>query len=101
MGRHENTKELFKIVISIIYSMYQFCQPFMCEICVCFLLKKYLTFLKENSEYYKYLNRSSSYYDKFIKDMKVKYHLRTIDKVDSLVDSVDLITKIINISNDK
>lgn len=63
--------------------------------------KKYLTFLKENSEYYKYLNRSSTYYDTFIRDMKVKYHLRTIDKVDSVVDSIDLITRIINISNDK
>ena len=34
---------------------------------------------------------------KFIKDMKVKYKLRTIDRVDNIVDSVDLITKILNI----
>ena len=32
--------------------------------------------------------------------MKIKYKLRTIDKVDNFVDSVDLITKIINVSNE-
>ncbi len=61
--------------------------------------KKYYEYLHENSNYYKLLNRSPDNYDKFIKDMKEKYKLRTIDKVDSLVDSVDLITKIINISD--
>ena len=61
---------------------------------------KYLTFLRENSWYYKELNRDSKSLDKFIKDMKIKYKLRTIDKVDNIVDSVDLITKIMNASND-
>lgn len=60
--------------------------------------EKYLNFLRENSYYYKLLNRDPNYYDEFIKKMKVKYKLRTIDKVDNFVDSVDLITKIINIS---
>ena len=32
--------------------------------------------------------------------MKKKYKLRTIDKVDNFVDTVDLVTKIINISNE-
>ena len=61
--------------------------------------KKYYNFLHENSNYYKYLNRDSNNYDKFINDMKDKYKLRTIDRVDNIVDSVDLITKIINISD--
>ena len=61
--------------------------------------KKYYDFLHENSNYYKLLNRSPDNYDKFIKDMKIKYKLRTIDKVDSFVDSVDLITKIIDASD--
>ena len=59
--------------------------------------KKYLTFLRENSDWYKKLNRDSDNIDLFISKMKEKYHLRTIDKVDNIVDSVDLITKILNI----
>ena len=62
--------------------------------------KKFLNYLRENSDYYKLLNRDPDNYDKFIKDMKIKYKIRTIDKVDNFVDSVDLITKIISASND-
>ena len=60
---------------------------------------KYLKYLRENSNYYKELNRDPNNYNKFVKDMKEKYKLRTIDKVDNFVDSVDLITIIINMSN--
>ena len=58
--------------------------------------KKFLNYLHENSNYYKELKRDKDYYQEFIKKMKEKYKLRTIDKVDNFVDSVDLITKIIN-----
>ena len=61
--------------------------------------KRFHKYLRENSNYYKLLNRNANNYDKFIKDMKVKYKLRTIDRVDNIVDSVDLITKIINASD--
>ena len=60
--------------------------------------KKFLNYLRENSNWYKELNRDKSNYDLFIKKMKEKYKLRTIDKVDNFVDSVDLVTKIINMS---
>ena len=62
--------------------------------------KKFLKYLRENSYWYKELNRDFNNYDKFIKAMKEKYKLRTIDKVDNFVDSVDLIAKIVNMSND-
>ena len=58
--------------------------------------KKYLTFLRENSQWYKVLNRDANKFDLFKSKMKEKYHLRTIDKVDNIVDSVDLITKILD-----
>lgn len=57
---------------------------------------KYLNFLRENSSWYKVLNRDKNKYEDFIKEMKIKYRLRAIDKVDDIIDSVDLITKIIN-----
>ncbi len=62
--------------------------------------KKFLNYLRQNSNYYRELNRDPKEYDKFVKFIKEKYKLRTIDKVDNFVDSVDLITKIINISNE-
>ena len=62
--------------------------------------KKFLNYLRENSNWYKELNRDKSNYDLFIKKMKEKYKLRTIDKVDNFVDNVDLVTKIINMSKE-
>ena len=62
--------------------------------------EKYLKFLRQNSNWYKQLNRDPNSYNEFVKEMKVKYKLRTIDKIDNFVDTVDLVTKIINISNE-
>ena len=58
---------------------------------------KYKIFLRENSNYYKEFNRDSNYYDTFKKIMKEKYKLRTIDKIDNVIDSIDLISKIFNV----
>lgn len=59
---------------------------------------KFKMFLRENSYYYKELNRDSEFYEEFKKIMKEKYKLRVVDKIDNLIDSIDLISKIINIS---
>lgn len=58
---------------------------------------KYLELLRMNSYWYKILNRDNTKYEEFIKDMKTKYKLRTIDKIDNVVDMVDLVTKFISI----
>ena len=42
-------------------------------------------------------NRDYKYYDTFKKEMKEKYKLRVIDKVDNVVDSIDLISKFMDI----
>ena len=60
---------------------------------------KYLEFLRQNSYWYKKLNRNPDSYSEFIDEMKTKYKLRTIDKIDNIVDSADLISKILNITN--
>lgn len=61
---------------------------------------RFKKYLRENSNWYKELNRDPSSYDTFVKEMKKKYKLRAIDKVDNFVDTVDLVTKIINLSNE-
>lgn len=52
---------------------------------------KMARFLKENSYWYKELNRNPDNYKKFVSDMKVKYKLRTTDKISSMIDNIDLI----------
>lgn len=56
--------------------------------------------LRENSNWYKKLNRNPNEYDNFVNEMKIKYKLRVIDKIDNIVDGVDLITKIISSTNE-
>lgn len=47
-------------------------------------------FLRENSYYYKYLNRSPSYLKDVIEDMKDKYGLKTSDKINKMIDNINL-----------
>ncbi len=47
-------------------------------------------FLRENSYWYKYLNRSELYYKDFIEDMKEKYKLRTTDKINKMMDNIEM-----------
>ena len=61
---------------------------------------RFKKYLRENSNWYKELNRDPNSYNNFVKEMKKKYKLRTIDKIDNFVDTVDLVTKIINVSNE-
>lgn len=54
-------------------------------------------FLRENSYWYKYLNRSKYYIKDFENAMKEKYKLTTKDKMEKMVDSLDTISKVLDI----
>lgn len=58
---------------------------------------KMLGYLKENSEWYKYLNRNPLNYNQFVKAMKEKYKIRATDKMSELVDNIDLVSNILNV----
>ena len=47
-------------------------------------------FLRENSYWYKYLNRSNTYLKPFISDMKDKYKLKTTDKINKLTNNISM-----------
>ena len=49
-----------------------------------------LRFLRENSYWYKYLNRSESYYKDFINDMKDKYKLKPTDKLNKMMENIEM-----------
>ncbi len=58
------------------------------------ILEKYL---RENSSWYKYLNRDSSYLIEFEKEMKIKYKMTTKDKLDRFSKNIDKVSQIIDI----
>jgi SMC interacting uncharacterized protein involved in chromosome segregation len=51
--------------------------------------------LKQNSYWFKYLNRDSDNYFNFIKEMKDKYRLNTTDKISDVIDNIDLISSVL------
>lgn len=58
-----------------------------------------LKFLRENSHWYKYLNRSSNYIKSFEEEMKKAYRLTPVDKMTKIADGIDMMSKIMDILN--
>ena len=52
-------------------------------------------FLRENSGWYKYLNRNNANYPLFVKVMKKQYRLNPTDKISDALDNIDLISTVI------
>ena len=52
--------------------------------------------LKQNSYWLKELNRDSLNVKKFKEDMKIKYKLRTTDKISDAIDNIDLISNVLS-----
>ncbi|MFV0275421.1 MAG: YlbE-like family protein [Bacilli bacterium] len=51
-----------------------------------------LSFLRENSYYYKYLNRNPIYFNSFEEKMKETYKLRPQDKLNNFADNIQMIS---------
>lgn len=58
--------------------------------------KKMDLFLKQNSYWYKELNRNSDNYKNFVNAMKEKYRLKVSDRINDAIDSIDLITGVLD-----
>lgn len=57
--------------------------------------QKMAELLKQNSYWFKSLNRSEDNYKEFIIAMKKQYHLNVTDKISSAIDNIDLISGIL------
>ncbi|MDO4395149.1 MAG: YlbE-like family protein [Mycoplasmatota bacterium] len=55
------------------------------------------TFLRENSYWYKYLNRSNIYYKQFLEDMKDKYKLKPTDKLNKIMDNIEMVKTFLDV----
>ena len=58
--------------------------------------KKMWELFKYNSYWYKELNRNTSSIKAYKDDMKVKYKLRTTDKISDAIDNIDLISSVLS-----
>ena len=54
-------------------------------------------FLRENSYWYKYLNRNSKYYKDFINEMKTKYKMTTTDKINKAIDNINMVRTFLDV----
>ena len=57
----------------------------------------YKNYIRNNSYWYKILNRDPNMFNSFIEEVKEKYKLRTTDKINNMVDKIDMISKFINV----
>lgn len=57
----------------------------------------YKRYLRSNSYWYKILNRNPNMIDNFVKEVKEKYKLRTTDKINDIIEKIDMISKFINV----
>ena len=58
--------------------------------------EKMYDLFKFNSYWIKDLNRNPENIKKFKEQMKVKYKLRTTDKISDAIDNIDIITNVLN-----
>ena len=54
-------------------------------------------FLRENSYWYKSLNRNEKVFPSFVDDMKVKYKLTTNDKINRTIDNISMLQSFIEV----
>ena len=54
-------------------------------------------FLRENSNWYKLLNRDSRNFDYFVNEMKVRYKLTTEDKIHKMIDNIGMIQNFLEV----
>ena len=55
--------------------------------------------LRENSYWYKELNRNPENFKYFVEDMKIKYKLTPADKINRTVESINMLQSFLDILN--
>jgi hypothetical protein len=56
----------------------------------------YIQYLRENSYWYKILNRNPSMFNKFTEEVKREYHLRTSDKISKTLSTLEMLTNVVS-----
>ncbi|MBE6151746.1 MAG: hypothetical protein E7165_00310 [Firmicutes bacterium] len=56
----------------------------------------YLRYLRENSYWYKELNRNPASFALFEEKMREDYHLRPVDRFSRIIDSIDMLQTVLS-----
>lgn len=56
----------------------------------------YQKYIRENSYWYKILNRNPFMFKQFEEEVKTAYHLRTTDKISRTLDAIELIQNVVS-----
>ena len=56
----------------------------------------YIKYIRENSYWYKILTRDPNSFDKFVNEVKEKYKLRSIDKINNALTAVEMIQNVLS-----
>ena len=56
----------------------------------------YIRYIRENSYWYKLLTRDPSLFDKFVNEVKEKYKLRSIDKINSALNTIEMLQNVLS-----
>ena len=54
-------------------------------------------FLRENSYWYKALNRDSASFNYFVNDMKVKYKLTMEDRINKMANNMEMVQSLVDV----
>lgn len=54
-------------------------------------------FIKEHSYWYKELNRNPNNFKNFVYDMKDKYGLKTTDKLNKMLDNINMVQSVLSV----
>lgn len=57
----------------------------------------YIDYIHKNSYWYKILNRDSNKFDEFVENVKIYYGMRPIDKVNNMVNKLEMIENVLNV----
>ena len=57
----------------------------------------YLNYLRQSSNWYKILNRNPNSFNAFIEEMKTVYKLRPQDKIDKVINALDVLNTLMEI----
>lgn len=57
----------------------------------------YIKFLREYSYWYKFLNRDPDNFNKFIIDMKDKYKLNPTDRLNKMLDNINMLQSFLDV----
>ena len=58
--------------------------------------ENYLRYLRENSYWYKYLNRDPKALNDFVEKVKVDYRLRPVDRISDALSTLEIVSKFVS-----